>query len=124
MGELQGRRILVVEDEALVAMLLEDALMDAGCTILGPGSSVEQSLSILQHNRPDAAVIDLNLAGESSGPVADALAAMGVPFLVATGYGAEGLPKGHENVPVLTKPYDPGELIEMLAQLCDARAPG
>lgn len=122
MAELQGRRILVVEDEALVAMLLEDALGDAGCTILGPTVSVEQSLGLLHDQRPDAAVIDLNLAGESSGPVADALAGMGVPFVVATGYGAEGLPPGHEGVPVLTKPYDPSELIELLTRLCDAQA--
>lgn len=118
MAELQGRRILVVEDEALVAMLLEDALIDAGCSVLGPCASVDKALALLRQERPDAAVIDLNLGGETSGPVADALAENGVPFLVATGYGAEGLPPGHESVPVLTKPYDPAELIDRLAQLC------
>lgn len=118
MSDLQGRRILIVEDEALVAMLLEDALVDAGCSVIGPAANVDQALALLGTDRPDAAVIDLNLGGETSAPVADALAEIGVPFLVATGYGAEGLPKGHEHVPVLTKPYDPGELTTVLATLC------
>lgn len=121
MSGLRGRRILVVEDEALVAMLLEDALTDAGCTVLGPAASVAQALFLLQHNRPEAAVLDLNLAGETSEPVADALAALGVPFLVATGYGAEGLPPNHRDAPVLAKPYDPVELTDTLARLCEAR---
>lgn len=121
MTDLQGRLILVVEDEALVAMLLEDALADAGCRILGPAPSVEQALALLKHDRPDAAVIDLNLGGETSAPIADVLAALGIPFLVATGYGAEGLPPGHESAMVLTKPYDPTELIESLSILCGPR---
>jgi len=120
MAGLLGRLVLIVEDEALVAMLLEDALIDAGCTIMGPAASVEQALGLLAQARPDAAVIDLNLGGETSTPVADALAEAGVPFLVATGYGAEGLPPGHQHVTVLTKPYDPLELTETLERLCDA----
>lgn len=119
MTDLRGRRILVVEDEALVAMLVEDALLDAGCTVLGPATSVEQALSLLRHNRPEAAVLDLNLSGHTSAPVADALVALGVPFLVATGYGAEGLPPGHEDAPVLAKPYDTSVLTETLARLCE-----
>ena len=118
MPNLQGRHILVVEDEALVAMLLEDALTDAGYTVLGPANSVAQALALLQHSRPEAAVLDLNLAGETSEPIADALAALGVPFLVATGYGADGLPAGHRGALVLAKPYDPIELTTALARLC------
>lgn len=118
MADLKGRLILVVEDEALVAMLLEDALTDAGCRILGPAPSVEHAMALLRQERPHAAVIDLNLGGETSAPIADALAGAGIPFLVATGYGAEGLPRGHENAMVLTKPYDPTELIESLSALC------
>ncbi len=118
MSNLHGCHILVVEDEALVAMLLEDALTDAGCTVLGPANSVAQALALLKHSRPEAAVLDLNLAGETSEPIADALAALGVPFLVATGYGAEGLPAGHRGAPVLAKPYDPIELTTALARLC------
>lgn len=119
MSLLKGRRILVVEDEALVAMLVEDALLDAGATVLGPAATVAEALALLEREAPpDAAVLDLNLAGETSTPVADALAARGLPFVIATGYGASGLPPGHADVPVLAKPYDPDELTRVLGRLC------
>ena len=118
MTKLTGRRILVVEDEALVAMLVEDALLDAGAIVIGPVATVAEALSLLQRERPDVAVLDLNLAGETSTPVADALVTMGVPFVVATGYGADGLPPGHVAVPVLAKPYDPDDLTTALGRLC------
>jgi len=119
MAKLTGRRILVVEDEALVAMLVEDALLDAGATVIGPAATVAEALALLERGVPSAAVLDLNLAGEPSTPIADALTARGIPFVVATGYGAEGLPEGHAEVPVLAKPYDPDELTSMLQRLCD-----
>lgn len=112
------RRILVVEDEALVAMLVEDALMDAGFGVIGPARSVAEALDLLAQDTPDAAVLDLNLSGETSVAVADALAARGIPFLVATGYGAGGLPPGHRHVPVLPKPYDPMDMTVMIEKLC------
>lgn len=118
MAKLTGRRILVVEDEALVAMLVEDALLDAGATVIGPAATVAEALALLETEDPAAAVLDLNLAGEPSTPIADALTSRGVPFVVATGYGAEGLPEGHAEVPVLAKPYDPDELTSMLQRLC------
>ncbi|MBX9701188.1 MAG: response regulator [Acetobacteraceae bacterium] len=119
MSLLKGRRILVVEDEALVAMLVEDALLDAGASVLGPAATVAEALALLGREAPpDAAVLDLNLAGETSTPVADALAARGLPFVIATGYGASGLPPGHADVPVLAKPYDPDELTGVLGRLC------
>ncbi|MDO9503141.1 response regulator [Falsiroseomonas sp.] len=114
------RRVLVIEDEALVAMLVEDALLDAGFQVLGPAATVEEALRFLEGERPDAVVLDLNLAGETSTPVADLLAARGIPYVIATGYGASGLPPGHQNAMVLAKPYDPGELIAMLGRLCAA----
>jgi DNA-binding response OmpR family regulator len=110
-------RVLVVEDEALVAMLVEDALLDAGFGVIGPAATVAEALDLLGQDKPDAAVLDLNLAGETSVPVADALAARGIPFVVATGYGVGGLPAGHPSVPVLAKPYDPGELVAVLNRL-------
>ncbi|WP_149538205.1 response regulator [Siccirubricoccus phaeus] len=118
MTRLNGRRILVVEDEALVAMLVEDALLEAGATVLGPAATVAEALALIERDLPEVAVLDLNLAGETSTPVADVLAARGVPFVVATGYGAEGLPPGHGSVPVLAKPYDPDDLTQAIAQLC------
>ena len=115
------RRILVVEDEALVAMLVEDALEEAGFGVIGPVRSVSQALEVLESEVPDAAVLDLNLAGENSVAVADALVARGIPFVVATGYGAAGLPATHRNALVLPKPYDPADLTAMLTRLCEGR---
>lgn len=120
MAALTGRRVLVVEDEALVAMLVEDALLDAGAEVVGPVATVAEALRLLEQlrdNLPEAAVLDLNLAGEPSTPVADELARHGVPFVVATGYGSDGLPPGHANVTVLAKPYDPDDLTAALARL-------
>lgn len=116
------RRILVVEDEALVAMLVEDALMDAGFTVLGPARTVSQALEMLKADPPDAAVLDLNLGGENSVSVADALEARGIPFLVATGYGAAGLPAHLKHIPVLPKPYDPADLTIAIDRLCKGAA--
>lgn len=118
MSRLTGRRILVVEDEALVAMLVEDALLDAGALVIGPAATVAEALALLDLETPDAAVLDLNLAGETSTPVADALALRSIPFVVATGYGADGLPPGHITVPVLAKPYDPDDLTAALTRIC------
>jgi CheY-like chemotaxis protein len=115
---LRGRRILIVEDEALVAMLVEDALLEVGCRIVGPAATVAEALALLEREMPEAAVLDLNLSGETSAPVADALVRQGVPFLVASGYGVAGLPPAHRGVPVLAKPYDPDELTAALARLC------
>lgn len=116
-----ARRILVVEDEALVAMLVEDALEDAGFGVIGPVRSVAQALEALEAELPDAAVLDLNLAGENSVAVADALVARGIPFVVATGYGAAGLPATHRDALVLPKPYDPADLTALLGRLCERR---
>lgn len=113
-----ARRVLVVEDEALVAMLVEDALLDAGFGVMGPAATVEEAMALLDHERPDAVVLDLNLAGETSTPVADLLAARGIPYVIATGYGASGLPAGHQDAMVLAKPYDPAELTTMLGRIC------
>jgi CheY-like chemotaxis protein len=114
----EPRKVLVVEDEALVAMLVEDALVDAGFQVLGPAATVDEALSLLAGERPDAVVLDLNLAGETSTPVADMLAQRGIPYVIATGYGASGLPAGHQDAMVLAKPYDPAELTSMLGRLC------
>lgn len=114
---LTGRCILVVEDESLIAMLVEDALTDAGAEVLGPAATVEEALALFEGRKPDAAVLDINLAGQVSTPVADLLADQGIPFVVATGYGAAGLPERHRGVPVLAKPYDPQELVAALARI-------
>ena len=99
---LSGRRVLLVEDEALVAMLLETILEDMGCVPVGPAGTVEEGLAMVADPAPlDAALLDVNLAGHQVFPIAEALKARGVPFVFSTGYGESGLPdewRGHATV--------------------------
>ena len=87
----QSPRILVVEDEFLIAMELDITLTSAGYQVLGPAPNVSAALGLLRTERPDAAVLDVNLAGEWVTPVAEVLRAMIVPFILASGYGAADL---------------------------------
>src|SRR3954454_765531 len=82
----EGRRVLVVEDEYIVALDLEDTLRALGCEVLGPAASVARALALLARERPDAVTLDLNLLDELAVPVAELLASMGVPFLVVGAY--------------------------------------
>jgi PAS domain S-box-containing protein len=117
-----GGRILVVEDEALTAMAVARALEEAGFLPLGPVARVADALDLIRRERPDAALIDLNLFGTPAHPVADALEAMGVPFAVVTGYSAEAAASGMAaRGPVLEKPVSGGRLIETVAGLLAAR---
>lgn len=113
----RGAQILVVEDEAMVAMLIEDTLTEAGFEVLGPAATVADAMAVLDAGRPACAVLDLNLGGETSAPVADRLAAERIPFLICSGYGASGVPASHAGRPVLAKPYDPGELLRTMRRL-------
>lgn len=119
---LNGLRVLVVEDEALVAMLVEDMLSDFGCTVLGPAGSIRQALEAIEQEAPEAAVLDVNLGGEPVYAVADALLARGTPFVLATGYGEMGVAEGYRAAPVLQKPFEQGELEQRLRQAVDSRA--
>ncbi|MDB5456854.1 MAG: response regulator [Caulobacter sp.] len=104
-------RIMIVEDEALVAMMVEDLLNDLGCEVAGSFGAVGEALAWLDdpEHRPDGAVLDVNIGGEMVFPVAERLKARGVPFVFATGYGA--LPRrGFEAVTVLSKPISLGQL--------------
>jgi DNA-binding LytR/AlgR family response regulator len=85
-ADLAGLRILIVEDEFLLAMELETLLQQRGCMVLGPVSSVGQALTVLDGEQPDVALLDVNLKGERATPVAAALHARGVPFILITGY--------------------------------------
>lgn len=101
-----GRRVLVVEDESLVAMLLETILEDMGCTPVGPASTVEEGLQLVADDAPiDAALLDVNVAGRQIFPVAQALKDRNVPFVFSTGYGEGGLPDEWRGLPTLQKPF-------------------
>jgi CheY-like chemotaxis protein len=110
-----GKRVMVVEDEALVAMLTCDYLEDLGCIVVGPFASVKDALQGLDDSKIDCAVLDLNLGGgETSFPVASALAERDTPFVFATGYGAVGGNAEFAHVPVLPKPFDEHQLAKAL----------
>ncbi len=103
---LEGRRVLVVEDESLVAMLLETILEDMGAAPVGPASTVEEGVAAATGEPDlDAALLDVNVAGKPVFPVAEALSARGVPFVFSTGYGEGGLPDEWRGRPVLQKPF-------------------
>ena len=122
---LHGRRVLVVEDEALIGMLLEDGLLEAGAEVVGPACSVKEALELIDQAAADgglsAAVLDINLEGEAVSPVADHLAALGVPFVFATGYG-EGYNRGlHAAAPILEKPFDGNQVTDLVRDLTAGR---
>lgn len=103
---LQDRRVLIIEDESLVAMLLETVLEDLGCTPVGPASSVDEGLRLIETETVlDAALLDVNVAGHQVFPAADALKARGVPFVFSTGYGEGGLPDNWRGHPTIQKPF-------------------
>ena len=116
-GALAGRRVLVVEDEYLLADALDRALGAAGAAVLGPVASVEAALNLLGRVRPDAVVLDVNLDGEMAYPVADALAASGVPYLFTTGYDQAALPQRHAAVRRLEKPVEMSVILRELERL-------
>lgn len=109
-SDLSGRRVLVVEDEARIAMLIRDTLEDLGCQVVGIASRLEEARAKVASMEFDAALLDVNLNGEPSYPLADELASRGIPFVLATGYGASRIPPDHKDAPVLQKPFLRAEL--------------
>lgn len=118
-----GRRVLVVEDEVIVAWLLEDMLVDLGCVVIGPAANVKQALTKIEAEAIDVAVLDVNLNGEMSYPIADALAARGVPFVFVTGYDKDRMLDGYQAFPVLQKPFHRAELTVTLSELLAPKEP-
>jgi len=120
--KLEGLRVLVVEDEAPIALQLEDMLSELGCGVIGPASRVGQALRLIEGQEVDAAVLDLNIAGELVYPVADALAERGLPHIFVTGYGADALTEPYRNRPVLEKPFLRRALREAMLNSLQRRA--
>ncbi len=121
---LAGHKVLAVEDESLVAMFLEDVLLELGCICVGPVGRVQEALCLLNDTAVDAAVLDINVAGERVFPVANRLAELNAPFIFATGYGEAGLPDAYHSRIVLQKPYSAAALQKALEKcLLESRAP-
>lgn len=121
---LQGLRILVVEDEAAVSLMLEDLLTAAGATVVGPAADTATALALAQAEPIDCAVIDYALVGGTSLPAADALLNRGIPFLFASGYDAAGIDRRYARIPRLEKVYTSDELLQMVEKLMAASPPG
>jgi CheY-like chemotaxis protein len=116
-ADLKGRRILVVEDEMMIAMLVEDMLADLGCDVVGPAHALDVALALARDEAGlDAALLDVNLGGQPVFAVADALKAKGVPAIFSTGYGDAGLREADRGALVLQKPFRAGDLARALTE--------
>jgi CheY-like chemotaxis protein len=111
---LKGLKVLVVEDQAPIALQMEDMLVESECEVVGPASRVGQALRLLSDNAVDAAVLDLNIAGELVYPVADALDARGLPYVFATGYSPSDVADRYGHRPVLQKPFSRRVFLEAI----------
>jgi len=107
-------RVLIVEDEALVALDIAGQLTEAGLTVVGPAVSVAGALQLIGNSGCDAAVLDINLGCETSEPVAQELRTKNVPFVILTGYAKSAALRGYDGAPVISKPARPVELIAAL----------
>ncbi|BCM17921.1 hypothetical protein MJ8_16870 [Mesorhizobium sp. J8] len=120
---LSGLNVLVVEDVFMLAQDLADQLTGAGCAVVGPAPTIQQALDNIDGIALDGAVLDVNLRGERSFPLADHLARGGVPFVFLTGYDSVTVfPDRFRDTPKLTKPVDYEALIEAVSRFRDGRA--
>ncbi len=119
---LTGRRVLVVEDDETISALMETTLEEALCTVVGPCRSVASALAAAKSEAFDVAVLDINLAGEMVFPVAEALDARGVPFMLLSGYGDTAMPDDRPDWPVCAKPFKLDELLQRLGSLVEQGA--
>jgi len=113
-------RILILEDEPLIAMLLRDWLDDLGCEAVGPAHDVTDALMLIERDTPDAAILDISLAAENCYPVADVLGARGVPFAFATGRAGSEIPPQHAGAPLILKPFVFERVSEVITKILNA----
>ena len=123
-AHLKNLRVLVVDDEMMVAMLLEDMLIELGCSVVGPVPNVAAALERLESERIDVALLDVNLSfGQSGYPVADDMVHRGIPFAFVTGYGSASLHPDYGDAPTLQKPFHLTALLRVVSQLAAGIAP-
>ena len=114
---LAGRHILLLEDEMMILLMMEEMLIDLGGATVTAAATVGQALSKIDGEVFDAAMLDVNLNGTKSYPVAERLAACDIPFVFSTGYSDDALGDGYADRPVLKKPFQYPELASALTQL-------
>ncbi len=118
---VENCRILVVEDDLTIAVLIEEVLQDIGCTVVGPVGKLDAALRLASEEDLDAAILDVTIRGGKVFPVVQRLQARGVPFALASGYGDWALPEALQNQPRLVKPFTAGDLRAQVQSLCAAR---
>jgi len=116
-GVLSGRRILIVEDEAVISLMLEDLLTESGCVAIGPTGTTMAALALIEHEAIDCAILDVKLTDGMPAPVAEALAARGIRFVIATGCTHEAIDPAYSGAPVLSKAFLLDELIDAIADI-------
>jgi CheY-like chemotaxis protein len=116
-ADLNGLRVLVVEDQSIVALHVADVLRDAGCMVIGPVANLKPALDLACAERLDFAVLDVNLDGDHIFPVAQELENRGIPFVLATGYSDSTLPEHWRGRPCLRKPFTDAQLAELVGRL-------
>jgi CheY-like chemotaxis protein len=114
---IEGKRILIVEDEPLIGMVLTDYLQDAGCVVAGPAQSADKALQMATDEALDAALVDGNLAGRRVDQIVTALRDRGIPFAFVTGYGRDALPAGFDTAPIIEKPFTEEQVTATLIRL-------
>lgn len=114
---LEDLRILVAEDEYLLAAELSSTLRGAGATIIGPARDVPHALDLVARAPLDCAIVDMNLAGELGLALTDALEQAAIPYIILTGYDRAALPLRHDRAPFVEKPADLSQLLRMIAAL-------
>lgn len=118
--DLVGLKVLVVEDEMMVSMLIEDMLGDLGCQVVGPAARLDEAMALAQEAEIDCAVLDVNLGGHPIFPLADLLREKGRPFAFATGYGDGALRDVDKGALVLQKPFRESDLQRIIRLLREA----
>lgn len=118
-GRVTGttRRVLVVEDETLVAMMLEEMLQELNCSVLGPAGDLAEAMGFAETGEFDLALLDVSLRRTPSFPVAEILQKRGIPFAFMTGYGVQDFPPAYQQLPRLSKPFDLPDLQRALKAL-------
>lgn len=117
-----GKRVLVVEDEPMIRLLLDDMLTDLGYSMAAEAGRLDEALTVAKQAEFDLAILDVNLNGQPVTPVVDVLVERGVPFVFVSGYARRGIPEQHSTIPLLQKPFQVEGLARVLATLAAKRA--
>lgn len=119
--DFSGLRIMVVEDEFLVALEIERMMLDLGCDVIGPISDLDNALTLAHEEVMDGAVLDVNVGGRKIDPVALVLADRQIPFILSTGYTSEGIAPALRDRPRLNKPFGDVQMAEMMTEVFRSR---